>query len=69
MTLDDFEDENKITAVYLPELSKSLKAYLDASRVQIYDFVVRNSRNMGNPEIYLQKVVSDSKAPPDLSYT
>ncbi|KAL6796425.1 hypothetical protein GGI42DRAFT_356559 [Trichoderma sp. SZMC 28013] len=41
MTLDDFEDENKITAVYLPELSKSLKAYLDASRVQIYDFVIR----------------------------
>jgi hypothetical protein len=41
MTYDDFEDEERVKAVYLVEVAGMLQSLVGASRVQVFEYVVR----------------------------
>jgi hypothetical protein len=41
MTYEDFNDDTKIQTIYLKELAGVLRSTLDASRVQIFEHLVR----------------------------
>lgn len=43
MHYEDFDDDEKIKHVYLKELAQSLKTSLSASRVQIFEHLVRKT--------------------------
>lgn len=41
MSPDEFDNEEKIKKYFLPPAAESLKEFLGASRVQVFDFLVR----------------------------
>lgn len=41
MSPDEFDNEEKIEKYFLPPAAESLKEFLGASRVQVFDFLVR----------------------------
>lgn len=40
MTHEDFDDEENITSIYLPEAAEALRQLVGAFRVQIFEYVV-----------------------------
>lgn len=41
MTYEDFEEEDRVKAVYLVEVAEMLQKLVGASRVQVFEYVVR----------------------------
>ncbi|CAN9210814.1 unnamed protein product [Alternaria alternata] len=58
MSAEDFDDEKKIRELYLPYVAEVVKQNLGASRVQIYDYLIRKRNStfpMSTGEYYAHK--------------